>query len=92
LTKKSARPERTVRSAIIHNPEKPAKFAHFPARLLPADDESGMVKSQRNATLTTGNLMPGREETWQHGKMRRRKSFGSSMMIHVATFTSTPPC
>jgi hypothetical protein len=37
-----------------------------------------------------GKLMPGREETWQDGKMRRRKSFGSSMMTHVAMFTSTP--
>jgi hypothetical protein len=41
---------------------------------------------------TTGNLMPGREETWQQGKMRRRKSFGSSMMTVVSMFTSTPPC
>jgi hypothetical protein len=34
--------------------------------------------------------MPGREETWQRGKMRRRKSFGSSMMTLVSLFTSTP--
>jgi hypothetical protein len=40
---------------------------------------------------TTGNLMPGREETWQRGKMRRRKSFGSSMMTVVSMITSTPP-
>ena len=34
--------------------------------------------------------MPGREETWQQGKIRRRKSFGSSMLTVVSMFTFTP--